>query len=361
MTIKRVIKILTVLAVLTICSCTTKQDNSNGLFIEEAMNSQLLGKDIRLFTITSLNDTIRFIKVNADTTQAKPVILFLQGSLPIPLLFETGDNDYFVSALNNFDYQTLSKKYNFVLISKPHTPIVANDNYLNHQYAYVPDISKPYDFDTNYLRDNHLLKHVEQSNAVLQFLRQQEWVKNDSIILLGHSQGAHIVVHLAEQNPDILALGYFGGNVLGRFTGIIMEQRVAAIKGKISQEEAQSNIEFWYNWWQDVCRRGEKIYPTDPVHTWKSFSSQYIEKFVALKMPVFIAYGTEDICALSCDLLPVFFELAGKTNYKMRPFVGMGHNFEEITPDGKSNWDNMYWDTAINEFINWVNNNENIP
>jgi len=55
-----------------------------------------------------------------------------------------------------------------------------------------------------------------------------------------------------------------------------------------------------------------------------------------------------------CDILPIFFELTGKTDYKMRPFVGYGHNFEEIEPDGSSNWDKMYWNDAVNEFILWV-------
>jgi hypothetical protein len=161
---------------------------------------------------------------------------------------------------------------------------------------------------------------------------------------------------LAEQNPDIYAISYSGGNILGRFQSIILQERNAAKKGKISKEEAQANIERRYEWWKDVCRDTTEFTPdvSDAKRTWKSFSTPDIKRITELKLPVFIPYGTEDDGPQMCDILPILFELAGKTNYKMRPFVGCGHNFEEIAPDGSHNWDKMYWKEAVNEFILWV-------
>jgi hypothetical protein len=71
----------------------------------------------------------------------------------------------------------------------------------------------------------------------------------------------------------------------------------------------------------------------------------------------YIAYGTKDDGPQQCDLLPIYFELAGKTNYKIRPFVGRGHNFEEITVEGKHNFDNMRWKEAVDEFMLWCSFN----
>ena len=73
-----------------------------------------------------------------------------------------------------------------------------------------------------------------------------------------------------------------------------------------------------------------------------------------MKKPIFIAYGTEDIGrAFGNDLLPIYFMNVGKTNYKVLPMVGCGHNFEEISSEGVSNFDKMHWDDVMNGFIEW--------
>ncbi len=323
-------------------------------------NAQLPVDNVKLFSIVDKNDTIRFIKIDADITQKKPTILFCLGSLPMPLIGPKKDGTFFIVGINNFDYKTISKKYNIIVISKPNTPIIGNPNQLNDQFAYVPDTSKPRVYDAQYWQKNYLEKNVEQSNIVLNFLRKQPWVDKHKIILLGHSQGAHVALHLAKQNPDIYALGYFSGNILGRYESIILRERNAANSGIILQEEAQTNIEEKYEWWKTVCRDTTEfsIEESDAKRTWKSFSQFGIELLTSIKTPVFIAYGTKDAGAQICDIMPVYFEMAGKTNYKMRPFVGCGHNFEEITPEGKSNWDKMYWKDAVNEFISWVESNK---
>ena len=68
---------------------------------------------------------------------------------------------------------------------------------------------------------------------------------------------------------------------------------------------------------------------------------------------LYVAFGTEDDGASMCDLLPLFFELKGKHNYKIHAFIGCGHNFEQILPDGKSDYENMHWQDVMDEFIDW--------
>ncbi|MDR0872875.1 MAG: alpha/beta hydrolase family protein [Prevotellaceae bacterium] len=307
-------------------------------------------ENVKTFQITNSGDSIQFIKIDADTSLTKPTILFCQGSLPIPLII-----DQKFTSMSNFDYQSISKKYHIIVISMPHTPIAADENHLNNQYCYVPDTLKPHNYDIQYWESNYLERYVKRGNTVLDFLRKQRWVDKNKIILFGHSQGTYIAVRLAEQNPDIYAIGYASGNILGRYSGFILQERNAARKGIISKEEAQENIEKKYEWWKIVCRDTTdfSIEMGDSKKTWKSFSAPILKQLTDLKMPVFVSYGTEDDGAQMCDILPIYFELVGKTNYKMRPFVGCGHNFEEITPDGKHNWDKMYWKEAMNEFIDW--------
>lgn len=316
--------------------------------------SQKIDKlDSYLFSIPDGKYSIQFIKTDTDLDKAKPTILFCQGSLPIPLVIED-NNDVFLPAFN-FDYKKLSEKYNIILISSPHTPIKANVKNLNPRYAYVPDVNKPFEYDEKYLEDNYLDKYVERADKVIAFLLKQPWVQKDKIYVMGHSQGANVAAKIASTNSDITALGYFSGNPDGRITGIIRSERQAAIHGKISAEEAQKNIDRWYFWFKSFAKNeipGD--YQGDSPHTWASFSTPMRDKLVNLAIPVYITYGTMDMGAEGCDVLPIYFELEGKTNYKMKPFVGYGHNFEQISPDGKSNFENMKWKEAMDNFTLWL-------
>ncbi|GHU72521.1 hypothetical protein FACS189413_15720 [Bacteroidia bacterium] len=308
-------------------------------------------EDSQIFSIVSASDTISFFKVNSDTITPKPTVLFCQGSLPIPLFIEDSET-VFIPSLGNFDYPALSNQYNFVVISMPHTPIYSNNTHLNNSFAYVPDTIFPTNYDSLYLKDNYLEKYVERGNKVIQFLKTQKWVDPNKIILMGHSQGANVGLKIASQNPDIFALGYFSGSVGGRFAKYIREERKKAKLDLQTKEETQSNINQLYTEWKKICR--DSMDYGDPSHTWKSFSISFLQEMIHLKMPVYVTYGTEDSGTEDCDYLPIYFELSKKTNYAIRAFVGLGHNFEEVLPDGKSNYDNMYWDQAVKEFFNWI-------
>jgi hypothetical protein len=66
--------------------------------------------------------------------------------------------------------------------------------------------------------------------------------------------------------------------------------------------------------------------------------------------------GTRDYHSLACELLPIYFGLANKTNYKMYPVPGRGHNFELIDDDGKRIWNDSKWSEIIDEFVKFVKN-----
>ena len=319
------------------------------------LTAQLPIENTELFSINTKADTVHFIKISECGGIMKPVLIFSLGSQPVPLIL-INEKGPFISNVGGFDYKAISRKYHIIIISKPYTPIIKNLNELNNACAYVPDVSKPDMFDERYLERNYLEYHVDQMNTVIDFLKNQTWVDKDRIILMGHSQGAHVVAHVAMNNQNIQALGYFGGNVMGRFSQMINQAQNLAKKGKISAEEAQAQTNNWYEFWRTVGRHTNWPYSTgDPPHTWKSFSQQYIDNFVQIKAPMFIAYGTEDPGSQQCVMLPIYLELAGKTNYVIRPFIGCGHDFEEILPDGTQNYDKWYWNILMDEFIRWCN------
>ena len=79
--------------------------------------------------------------------EPKPTILFLQGSLPIPLIMKFESGDYINLPFNS---DSLIKDYHIVCISAPYTPLSATMENLNTSYCFVPDSSKPNTFRDEY-------------------------------------------------------------------------------------------------------------------------------------------------------------------------------------------------------------------
>ena len=310
------------------------------------------GNAITYYSITEGTDTVSFIRIAKDTIE-KPTIVFCQGSLPIPVVIDSKDGRW-VPALGNFDVFSQLDKYHYVIISMPSIPICVDEDKLNGRYEYTPNGNCVEEFRQN----DYLEKYVERGNAVLKYLRQQKWVKKDRIITIGHSQGACVALELGVQNADIYAVGCLSLNVSGRYSQYILQQRNAARGGRITDSTAQKNIEERYKWWQNVCRDTTEFETGNTKHTWRSFSRPFIDDIVNLKMPVYVAFGTEDDGACMCDLLPLFFELKGKHDYRIHAFTGCGHNFEPILPDGKPDYENMHWQDVMDEFIKWCENDK---
>jgi hypothetical protein len=310
------------------------------------------------FSIVQQNDTIEYIAAAADLEIPKPTIIFCQGSLAIPLIINTSSGHFFPWA--NWDYTKTIEEFNIVIVSKPNIPLIVHEDDLNSQFCYITDKSNPFSFPQKYLENDNLKKYVDRNNIVIDHLLKQKWVDKHLLAIAGHSQGANIALQTATENQDkICALGYFSGNIDGRFAEFIRKERNAAKAGFINEKQAQINIENLYKQWQEICR--EQIsgdLSINVLRFQKDFSKPFCQIITKLSIPVYIAYGTQDIVSTGCDFLPVYFELEGKTNYRINPYVGLGHNFEEIIDD-ISDFSKMHWDNIFDEFLNWLKTNEN--
>lgn len=303
-----------------------------------------------LYTIQTLEDTITFIKTDTNSVCKKPTLLFCQGSLPIPLIVQY-ENRWYQFSCFNFDYRKLSEKYNLIVVSMPHVPSVVSDTELNPDGTYP---CLPKSFDAAYKQDNYLEKYVQRANQVIHYILSQSWADSDSLYIIGHSQGATIGVSIARTNEKVKGLAYLSGDPDGRFTQKIKRIRKLLYQSKVTPQEAQQQLNELYDWWRDVCsEKQEEGDIGDLSHTWKSFSRPMRETLVHLKIPLFIAYGTEDIAASGCELMPIYFELNGKTDYMIYPVIGCGHNFEEFT-NGQSDWGKMHWQEVIDRFIQYI-------
>jgi len=301
------------------------------------------------------NDTVNFVVTDTAFTKKKPIIIFLQGSLPIPIVIKYNDHTQ-VTFLSNFDYWNFVDKYNFVIISKPHVPVIAQEKTLNSDYESVPDLKSPNKFSSDYLNDNYLEMYVKRTRAVLDFLRKQKWVDKSNLSLVGQSEGAMVAISTYKQKPkQIKAVGFLSGSVDGAFSIGIVNGRKQQITKKINALDTQNQINVEWDFWKD-CTKGIDKYNFGKVDLKSriSFGRSFREDLIKMKKPLFLAFGTEDYPkCIGYDPLPIYFELEGKTNYKMYPVVGSGHNFEELDSNGESNGKNHYTD-VMNEFVKWL-------
>ena len=320
-------------------------------------NGMIKGINARHFQLNNKIDTIDFIVLNGNIDTIKPVIIFCQGSKPMPLITKLPSGQMFFTNLTNFDYRNISNDYHLVLISMPQTPLIAAEEMLNRQYCYITDTSNQESYSTLYLNGNYLDNYIRRTKEVISFLYEQNWVYKGKIYLVGHSQGSKVAIGAGLLNNKIAKIGYLSGNPLGRIDQIIREQRKLAKEGKLTLEESQQKIEDIYTMWGNINKNPEAITTEygDPNKTWTTFSKPMIDDILTITQPLYVAYGTEDITSTFCDLLPIYFINAHKNNLTLKPYIGLEHNYFEIGKDGNPIYERGHWQEVIDNFIKWIN------
>lgn len=314
---------------------------SSWFFCLSAQN-QIEGVDALAFSIKTDNDTIEYLKIGADIDTPKPTIIFLQGSLPSPLII---DLDSFKHINIPFDFKNLIIDYHLVIISMPKTPLIIAKEYLNKSYSFITNQSDEYSFFDEYLKNNYLDNYVNRTNAVIKDLRLKKWVNKDEIHLIGHSQGAKIATVVASENQQIKSVSLLGFNAFGRYETKLRRERIKLKSNIIEAKEYKANIKNLYERWEDINNT-----PNDfkkGHNSWASFSIDYTPFLLKIDIPIYIGYGTNDIIAENCDLLPLKFIEESKRNLTLFPYVGLDHNFFNV--EREKFWDNVMWD-----IINWV-------
>lgn len=348
---RRLLYILTIF----ITSCVN-QDQNGQLIEKETLNKStcLKIKDLDVFQYTIINekDSIQYIKIGTDTTIVKPTIIFLQGSLPVPLVIDFKD---FKHVNIPFKYEELLTDFHLIEISMPRTPIEAEMKNLNSQYCFVTDTSIENSFKKEYLKDNFLSNYVSRTNRVIADLLGKEWVNKGQIHLVGHSQGAKIATVVASQNENVASVSLLGFNAYGRFDENIRRERNKMRQNQITGEEYLTNLDYHFQKWEEINQE-----PNDYENgnlNWTTFSIDYIPYLLKIDVPIFVGFGTQDISAENCDLLPIVFIENKKSNLTIKPYIGLEHNFFE-TKDGKPDYQSGgHWTEVMSDIKKWIKQN----
>jgi hypothetical protein len=317
--------------------------------------TKIEGTSFTHFQIKSKKDTIDFVIADTNLNVSKPLLLFCQGSQPVPLFLDFDEQGIFPVPLNNFNIEELNKNYHVAVISMPKTPLIVGKEHLNSQYNYVTDTAQQHSYSLEYLKADYSENYVQRAKKVLNFLKNQSWVESDRIVVAGHSQGARVAVGIASSNKNVTQLGLFGYNPNGRIDQSIRQIRKNAEAGKISWEKADSLQHVQYDFYE-LIQNPDSIEVHPSLTSWKSFSEPTISKLTELKIPVYIAYGSHDIGADLCDLLPLYFIEIGKKNYTLKRYPNLEHNFFPVEENGRPNHAEGKWEIVMNEFIKWTSN-----
>ena len=296
---------------------------------------------------------INFYITDTLHTQKKPLLLYLDGSGDNALFTFKADKNgkYNVYSSIPFNYKKLALQYHVVFISKPG---VALADTLNGEVE-----------QKNNATYQQLLSAEWRTNSaslVVNFVLKKYAVEKKRVAVFGYSEGAQVAPRLACINKHITHCIAFVGGGLNQLFNQLMEQRIAAQKGEISEEQAQQNIDSLYLDYEKIYNQPLSTNQQWYGHTylrWGSFCAEpSITFFTRLNIPVYIAQGTADESThvLSADYIKLEFLRLQKKNLTHKIYPGCDHMFNKaVEKNGKTAYINLL-DEAIEAALKWLEN-----
>ena len=290
------------------------------------------------------------IKLKRDEINIpKPLFLFCQGSLPIPLMI-TYDSLGKQKIYNVFPFNpdSLSKEYYLAIINKPGIPFLVDEKSLNSDMTYSDPSGS---FPKKYTDRNLLDYYVQRDIAVINSLQRQSWISKTKLVVAGHSEGSAIAAKIAFVYPKVTHLIYSGGNPFGRIMSIIERARVMETDTATYAEDAIKNWEKIVADSNNTIAKKEDSYKA----TYGFSIPPPINYLSKLKIPVFVTYGTKDYGVVSfVDYFRVETIRQHKTNFSFKPYIGTDHNFFPLKRNGETNYNIFNWDKVADDWREWL-------
>lgn len=283
-------------------------------------------------SFTLKNDTLGAINyyVTSNKIDAKkPLLLFLDGSGAYPL-FQYTENG--TASTISLDYKKWSGKYHIVVISKPGVPFADS-------VGRRPSGEPVYMAPAEYKKRLSLQWRVNSAKVVLAEMLKQNNIIRKKIIVIGISEGFQVGSKLLTVCPEITHAVLLVGNGLNQFFDFIIHNRIAARTGKLSEEQAQKNIDSLTAVAGNINENANSTEKEWYGHTylrWSSFcNSTPMDDILSVNIPVYIIVASKDdnTTVLSTDYL--FLESIKRKRkniiYKVYPY---DHSLtEKITDD----------------------------
>ena len=279
----------------------------------------------------------------------KPLLLFCQGSLPIPLIIMYDENG--MKGIYNvfvFNTDNISIKYHLAIINKPFIPLIADKTSLTNEMTFADSLGN---YSTNYTKRNVLDYYVDRNIQVINFLQKQSFISSTKLVVAGHSEGAAIAANIAYKCRKVTELIYSGGSPLGRIMSIFGIIRNEQLK------DSTKNVNGIFEYWSKTIEN-----KSDDNSTGDTYKGQYqfsnpppIDILLKLNIPILVTYGTKDFGAISQnDYLRVATISKQKTNFTFKDYIGLDHNFFPLLQNDKPNYDIFNWDKVAEDWRVWL-------
>lgn len=279
----------------------------------------------------------------------KPLFVFCQGSLPIPLIIkydEGGQKGIFNVFV--FDTKALSEDYHLAIINKPFIPIIADQKSLSKDFTFSDSTDK---YPVDYTKRNHLEYYVQRNIQVIKHLQKQSFISTNKLVIAGHSEGSAIAANIAYRLKSVTELIYSGGSPLGRIMSIIERERFEQLK------DTTRNVEGLFDYWQKtVENKNDDDSPGDTFKGLYQFSfPPPIDILLELKIPVLVTYGTKDFGAVAQnDYLRISAIARHKQNFSFKDYTGLDHNYFPLLENWKPDFERFNWDNVAEDWRKWL-------
>lgn len=299
-------------------------------FYAQNITPKLLGFEAHNIKDSTFGEANYYLSKDSTDTK-KPLLVYLDGSGAFPLFQNT---DMGIGSTVVINFQQLKNTYRILLISKPNVPF--------YDTVKSDDNGFPvYEETKAYKEQLSLDWRVISANAIINKLVEEKRIDTSKIVVLGFSEGAQVGPRLAKENQHITHLLLFGGNGLNQLLDPIINARMKATRGELSEEDAQKEVDSLFSEYKKIYKNPKSTDKEWWGHTYKRWASftkiDPYKELLALNIPIYIANGSlDENSVLSADYIQLEFIKNRKDNLTYKTYPNHDHQFNKIiTKDGQ--------------------------
>lgn len=308
--------------------------------------------------IIEKKDTLHFISTISKMTSPKPTVVFVQGSLGMPLIMYDSNGIAPVPPLSMEPYR---EQFNIVIISRRGLPLAAPHSQIRRGIGYT---LKNGDIPTQYILNDNLGSRVRDLGMVVEYLKKQKWVKSDSIFLLGHSEGYRVVAKYSSTAKAVRKIACLSANPFSR----LRDEEIALRKKSMIYDTnlpfdslCQTKIDslhnlFLQNWSHPKVTFKDEEWDAMFKYNWLSYLQDIpYTNLLKCNMPILVAYGSKDLGSLDNDLLPYIFAANNKKNLTLKVYPNLEHSFlkNEYNEKGELVNQDFLLDKVFKDVLEW--------
>ncbi|RAJ27216.1 alpha/beta hydrolase family protein [Pedobacter cryoconitis] len=272
--------------------------------------------NLKEFEAISNGIKIQFYIHNLNLGIKKGLLLYIQGSGPIPLWAVSKNSS--ALTFNLHTYPAVQEQYYFVIISKP-----------GLSFHEIENISLYHELLSLQFR-------VFQAESVLNWLTEQEFIDRKRVLIVGHSEGADVAAKLTSTNKGITHLAYLASGGISQYFDYILSIRKQQIQGHICEEKANTDLDSILKNIQEITKNPTSTQDFWLGHTylrWSSFSTPPIGSLLQIDVPIFVGIGSKDqiVHLESADYIITEFSRIGKKNLTYKIYKNSDHGFSDIS------------------------------